>query len=125
MLRAQFISHLRSIRTMDLRSLADSRTMSSSLLKQILAAVLRPTKDAKVRPMWNQYHHWVGRSAIVIATINVYIGLHLYKASSGLNHHPHFIIRQTGVPSVANGHQIIEMVKRRTVLNLSEWGLQQ
>jgi hypothetical protein len=58
--------------------------MPSSSLKQILAAVLRPKKDAKIRPMWNHYHHWVGRSAIVIATINVYIGLHLNKASSGI-----------------------------------------
>jgi hypothetical protein len=31
--------------------------------------------------------------------------LHSLHASV-LNHHPHFIIGQTGVPSVANGHRI-------------------
>ncbi|GAQ86586.1 hypothetical protein KFL_002980090 [Klebsormidium nitens] len=49
---------------------------------QILAVVLRPKKDAKVRSAWNLYHHWLGRSAIVIAIVNIYIGLNLYNASS-------------------------------------------
>lgn len=52
------------------------------LWNQVLAVVLRPKKDAKVRPLWNQYHHWVGRSAIVLAIVNVYIGLHLYNAGT-------------------------------------------
>jgi hypothetical protein len=52
-------------------------------LNQVLAVVLRPKKDAKVRPLWNQYHHWVGRSAIVLAIVNIYIGLHLYNAGTG------------------------------------------
>jgi len=46
---------------------------------QILAIVLRPKKDAKVRRYWNWYHHWVGRFALVLAAVNLFVGIHLAK----------------------------------------------
>lgn len=46
---------------------------------QILAIVLRPKKDAKVRRYWNWYHQWVGRFALVLAAVNLFVGIHLAK----------------------------------------------
>jgi uncharacterized membrane protein HdeD (DUF308 family) len=44
---------------------------------QVLAVVLRPKKDAKNRKYWNWYHWWVGRLALFLAVINIFVGLHL------------------------------------------------
>ncbi|KAH9568487.1 hypothetical protein CY35_03G079500 [Sphagnum magellanicum] len=46
---------------------------------QMLAIVLRPKKDAKLRRYWNWYHHWVGRFALVLAAVNLFVGIHLAK----------------------------------------------
>jgi hypothetical protein len=32
--------------------------------------------------MWNRYHHWVGRSAVLLALTNIYVGLYLFDAES-------------------------------------------
>lgn len=42
--------------------------------------VLRPKKDAKVRKYWNWYHHWVGRLALFLAVINIFVGLKMGNA---------------------------------------------
>jgi hypothetical protein len=42
--------------------------------------VLRPKKDAKVRKYWNWYHHWVGRLALFLAVINIFVGLNMGHA---------------------------------------------
>lgn len=47
---------------------------------QVLALGLRPKKDAKVRKYWNWYHHWVGRLALFLAVINIFVGLHMGRA---------------------------------------------
>ncbi|GAQ83787.1 hypothetical protein KFL_001620050 [Klebsormidium nitens] len=52
------------------------------VIMQVLAAVFRPKKDAENRPKWNLYHHWVGRSAVVLAIVNIYVGLYIYEAES-------------------------------------------
>lgn len=41
--------------------------------------LLRPHKDAKFRKYWNWYHHWVGRTALVLAAANIFIGIHVGK----------------------------------------------
>ncbi|KAH9568485.1 hypothetical protein CY35_03G079400 [Sphagnum magellanicum] len=44
---------------------------------QILAIVLRPKKDAKLRRYWNWYHSWVGRIALLLAAVNILVGIHV------------------------------------------------
>ncbi|CAN6444708.1 unnamed protein product [Victoria cruziana] len=46
---------------------------------QVSAVLLRPHKDAKFRKYWNWYHHWVGRTALVLAAANIFIGIHVGK----------------------------------------------
>lgn len=36
------------------------------------------------RFMWNLFHHWSGRLALVLAIVNVYLGLHLSNVSCSL-----------------------------------------
>ncbi|KAL1347109.1 hypothetical protein AAHE18_08G235200 [Arachis hypogaea] len=38
---------------------------------QILALFLRPNKDSKIRRIWNLYHNWFGRLAMLFATMNI------------------------------------------------------
>ncbi|KAK9815315.1 hypothetical protein WJX72_001554 [[Myrmecia] bisecta] len=45
---------------------------------QVLAIILRPHKEARIRRYWNWYHWWVGRSAVALAITNVYLGLKVY-----------------------------------------------
>ncbi|CAN6566024.1 unnamed protein product [Malus baccata var. baccata] len=43
---------------------------------QILAFFLRPNKDANnIRKYWNWYHHWLGRSAVFFAAVNIVLGI--------------------------------------------------
>jgi hypothetical protein len=46
--------------------------------------VLRPKKTAKVRFAWNQYHHWLGRLALLLSIVTIYLGLHLFVAGSAV-----------------------------------------
>lgn len=46
---------------------------------QVLAVIARPGKDAKLRKYWNWYHWWVGRLALFLACINIFVGLNLTK----------------------------------------------
>ncbi|KAI3771219.1 hypothetical protein L6452_02378 [Arctium lappa] len=52
---------------------------------QILAILIRPSTDSKVRKYWNWYHHNVGRLLIVLAVFNVFYGIHLADAESDWN----------------------------------------
>ncbi|XP_071723298.1 cytochrome b561 and DOMON domain-containing protein At3g07570-like [Rutidosis leptorrhynchoides] len=52
---------------------------------QIIAILIRPSKDSKVRKLWNWYHHNVGRVLIVLAAFNVFYGVHLAHAGSEWN----------------------------------------
>ncbi len=47
------------------------------IILQILAIVLRPKKDAKLRRYWNWYHSWVGRIALLLAAVNILVGIHV------------------------------------------------
>ncbi|KOM29479.1 hypothetical protein LR48_Vigan707s001100 [Vigna angularis] len=44
---------------------------------QVLAIILRPGKESKIRKYWNWYHHNVGRILIIFAILNTFYGLHL------------------------------------------------
>ncbi|XP_027337376.1 cytochrome b561 and DOMON domain-containing protein At3g07570 [Abrus precatorius] len=44
---------------------------------QVLAIILRPGPESKIRKYWNWYHHNVGRILIIFAVINSFYGLHL------------------------------------------------
>ncbi|XP_020207531.1 cytochrome b561 and DOMON domain-containing protein At3g07570 [Cajanus cajan] len=44
---------------------------------QVLAIVLRPGKESKIRKYWNWYHHNVGRILIIFGVLNTFYGLHL------------------------------------------------
>ncbi|XP_014515307.1 cytochrome b561 and DOMON domain-containing protein At3g07570 [Vigna radiata var. radiata] len=44
---------------------------------QVLAIILRPGRESKIRKYWNWYHHNVGRILIIFAILNTFYGLHL------------------------------------------------
>ncbi|KAI4354033.1 hypothetical protein L6164_002933 [Bauhinia variegata] len=44
---------------------------------QVIAFVLRPRKESKIRKYWNWYHHSLGRSLVAFAVVNTFYGLHL------------------------------------------------
>jgi heme/copper-type cytochrome/quinol oxidase subunit 2 len=46
---------------------------------QVLAVVLRPKKDQKIRPYWNVYHHTIGYATIIVIIINIFEGLHVLQ----------------------------------------------
>ncbi|GJX22713.1 cytochrome b561 and DOMON domain-containing protein-like protein, partial [Tanacetum coccineum] len=52
---------------------------------QIIAILIRPSKDSKMRKFWNWYHHNIGRLLIVLAAFNVFYGIHLANAGSEWN----------------------------------------
>lgn len=45
---------------------------------QVLALVLRPHKEHKLRYLWNVYHHSTGYAAILFAIINIFLGFDLF-----------------------------------------------
>ncbi|CAJ1950415.1 unnamed protein product [Sphenostylis stenocarpa] len=49
---------------------------------QIFALILRPNKDSKIRKMWNCYHSWFGRLALIFAAINIVLGMKAAGAGS-------------------------------------------
>ncbi|XP_028755675.1 cytochrome b561 and DOMON domain-containing protein At3g07570-like [Neltuma alba] len=49
---------------------------------QVLAILLRPGKESKVRKYWNYYHHNVGRILMIFAIVNSFYGLHLAGEAS-------------------------------------------
>lgn len=49
---------------------------------QILALFLRPNKDSKIRKIWNWYHGWFGRFALIFAAINIVLGMQAAGAGS-------------------------------------------
>lgn len=55
-----------------------------ALVFQVLALVLRPHKDAKVRKYWNWYHRWVGRIALLLACVNIFLGFSFEKGPNKL-----------------------------------------
>ncbi|KAB2620761.1 hypothetical protein D8674_039519 [Pyrus ussuriensis x Pyrus communis] len=42
---------------------------------QICQFIMRPSRTSKVRKYWNKSHRWVGRSVVVLALVNIFIGL--------------------------------------------------
>ncbi|KAK4268097.1 hypothetical protein QN277_024800 [Acacia crassicarpa] len=44
---------------------------------QVLAILLRPGKESKIRKYWNYYHHNLGRMLMIFALANSFYGLHL------------------------------------------------
>lgn len=52
---------------------------------QVIAILVRPDKESKIRKYWNWYHYITGRILIFLATINVFYGIHLGNAGSSWN----------------------------------------
>lgn len=58
---------------------------------QVIAFFLRPDKDSKIRRYWNWYHHWFGRLALLLATVNIFLGIQVggagtsWKVGYGIN----------------------------------------
>eukprot|EP01018_Ginkgo_biloba_P014477 Gb_35827 [translate_table: standard] len=52
---------------------------------QVLALLLRPQKESKVRKYWNWYHYWFGRILLVIAVVNIFYGIHVASAGTKWN----------------------------------------
>lgn len=50
---------------------------------QVLAIVLRPKKDSKIRPWWNLYHHSVGYATIILIIRNIFEGIDLLQPARG------------------------------------------
>ncbi|KAH9565013.1 hypothetical protein CY35_04G055100 [Sphagnum magellanicum] len=50
---------------------------------QVLAIILRPKKDHKVRKIWNVYHHAVGYSTIILIIINIFEGIEILSPGNG------------------------------------------
>lgn len=57
-------------------------TPVTSLLHQVIAFFIRPDKESKLRKYWNWYHHWFGRLALLLAAINIALGLHIGGAGN-------------------------------------------
>ncbi|KAK1353959.1 Cytochrome b561 and DOMON domain-containing protein [Heracleum sosnowskyi] len=49
---------------------------------QVIAFLVRPEKESKVRKYWNWYHYSLGRVLIILAVANVFYGIHLGDAGS-------------------------------------------
>ncbi|KAG0557186.1 hypothetical protein KC19_11G108400 [Ceratodon purpureus] len=49
---------------------------------QVLAVVLRPKKESKVRPFWNVYHHTIGYLCIILIIVNIFEGFELLEPAS-------------------------------------------
>lgn len=58
------------------------RLKRSPVSLQVAAVVLRPKKTAKVRFAWNQYHHWLGRTALLLSIPTIYLGTKLFAGGS-------------------------------------------
>ncbi|KAF5943547.1 hypothetical protein HYC85_017624 [Camellia sinensis] len=46
---------------------------------QVLALLLRPTKDHKYKLYWNIYHHSVGYTVIILSIINIFRGFNILR----------------------------------------------
>ncbi|ONK80366.1 uncharacterized protein A4U43_C01F16880 [Asparagus officinalis] len=58
---------------------------------QVTAFFIHPDKDSKIRKYWNWYHHWVGRLALFLASVNIVLGIQVggagnaWKVTYGIN----------------------------------------
>jgi hypothetical protein len=50
---------------------------------QIKAFLIRPVKTSKIRRYWNWYHHNIGRAAVILGIVNIFIGLDIANESTG------------------------------------------
>ncbi|KAI5069194.1 hypothetical protein GOP47_0015495 [Adiantum capillus-veneris] len=53
---------------------------------QVMALLLRPKKEHKIRKYWNFYHHSVGYALIALGIVNVFIGLNILGAPAWTRH---------------------------------------
>ncbi|KAK6780147.1 hypothetical protein RDI58_022331 [Solanum bulbocastanum] len=52
---------------------------------QVIAFLVRPEKESKVRKYWNWYHYTLGRVLIILAAANIFYGIHLGGAGTAWN----------------------------------------
>uniref|UniRef100_A0A3Q7ELH0 Cytochrome b561 domain-containing protein n=1 Tax=Solanum lycopersicum TaxID=4081 RepID=A0A3Q7ELH0_SOLLC len=50
---------------------------------QVLVFFVRPDKDSKYRNCWNDYHSWMGRTALFFGALNIVLGMHYAGAGQG------------------------------------------
>ncbi|KXZ51834.1 hypothetical protein GPECTOR_11g273 [Gonium pectorale] len=55
--------------------------MAAAGAQVVLAHGARPDPSSPKRRVWNLLHHWLGRSVILLAWANVYIGIYAYHSS--------------------------------------------
>ena len=48
---------------------------------QVIAFLLHPDPDSKIRKYWNWYHHWLGRLCLFLAAVNVVLGIEIGGAN--------------------------------------------
>ncbi|XP_021829384.1 cytochrome b561 and DOMON domain-containing protein At3g61750-like [Prunus avium] len=51
---------------------------------QICQFIVRPSSSSKTQDYWNKIHHWVGRLVIVLAPVNIFLGLYKGNGARGL-----------------------------------------
>jgi hypothetical protein len=49
----------------------------------VKAFFIRPVKTSKIRRYWNWYHHNIGRAAVILGIVNIFIGLDIANESTG------------------------------------------
>ncbi|KAJ3678184.1 hypothetical protein LUZ60_001987 [Juncus effusus] len=49
---------------------------------QVKAFFIRPNKSSKIRRYWNWYHHNIGRIALILGIVNIFLGLNLANEST-------------------------------------------
>jgi len=50
---------------------------------QVVAGVFRPAKDATLRSAWYVAHSWAGRTAVILAWVNIFFGMRTARADAG------------------------------------------
>lgn len=57
-------------------ALTDTKSETLSSWLQVCQFVGRPPSDSKRRQYWNFAHYWVGRIAMVMGVMNIFVGFH-------------------------------------------------
>ncbi|MCO5569910.1 hypothetical protein L7F22_023624 [Adiantum nelumboides] len=53
---------------------------------QVMALLVRPKKENKIRKYWNFYHHSIGYTLISLGIVNVFIGLNILGVAPWMHH---------------------------------------
>ena len=89
---------------------------------QVLAVVLRPKKDSKVRLFWNIYHHTIGYACIILIIVNIFEGFHhlLQPAGKWMRAYVAMLIVLGGISFVLEVSRWIVCFRRRSQKKMLE-----